>query len=341
MDRNTRPREGVESPDHRVDFRLSPGDIQAVRFGVSPGHEFAHAVRVLLRPAEHPLQWGWLKQVRDSVPREPFSLLAQVIGADGYMPDFLTTDARWDLTPADEVAALRVAPLPGILVDLGKMIQRSSGERQQALRRMRADPERARALIADAWEQVWDAALAPVWPQLERMLRADIAVRARTVTADGLAAMAGELHRSVRWSDGAVRVQLRRHSEDVDCRGSGLVLVPSVMSSWGCMVLTEPPAQPTLFYPARGVTAGWARDSADLAQSLGALVGPVRAGILLQAHVPRTTSQVAADAGIAVSTASHHLTVLRDAGLLTSSREGNRMLHLRTPLGEGLVGAGL
>ena len=345
MDRNTartdRPVEGVNHPDHRVDFRLSPGDIQAVRFGISPGHELAHAVRILLRPGQHPLQWGWLRQVRDHLPREPFGLLAQVIGSDGYMPDFLTADARWDMTPADELAALRTASVPGMLVDLGKMIVRSSGERQALLRRMRDDPERTREHIADAWEQVWDAAIAPVWAQLERLLRADIAVRARTITTDGISAMAGGLHRSVRWSDGAVRVQLRRHSEDVDCRGSGLVLVPSVMSSWGCMVITEPPAQPTLFYPARGVTAGWARDAVDLADALGALVGPVRAGILLQAHDARTTSQVARDAGIAVSTASHHLTVLRDAGLVSSSREGNRMLHLRTALGEALVGAGL
>lgn len=335
------PSEGVEHPDHRVEFRLSPGDIQAVRFGISPGHEFAHAVRALLRPAEHPLHWGWLRRVRDALPREPFRLLAQVIGADGYMPDFLTADARWDMTPADELAALRRAAVPGMLLDLGKMVQRSTGERQRTLRRMRVDPERARALIAEAWEQVWDAALEPVWPQLERMLRADIAVRARVVAADGLAAMAGDLHPSVRWSDGAVRVHLRRHSEEVDCRGSGLLLVPSVMSSWGCMVLTEPPAHPTLFYPARGVTAGWARDAADLAASLGALVGPVRAQILLRAHAARTTSEVAGDAGIAASTASHHLAVLRGAGLIVSTREGNRMLHLRTPLGEALVGAGL
>lgn len=335
------PPEGIEHPDHRVDFRLSPGDIQAVRFGISPGHELAHAVRILLRPEQHPLQWGWLRSVREKLPREPFALLTRVIGADGYMPDFLTTAPRWDLTPADELAALRTAAVAGIRVDLAKMVLRSSGESQAAPRRMRAEPERARALIADAWEQVWDAVLAPVWPQLERLLRADIAVRARTIATGGIAAMAGGLHRTVRWSDNAVRVQLRRHSEDVDCRGGGLVLVPSVMSSWGCMVITEPPAQPTLFYPARGVTAGWARDAADLADALGALLGPVRAGILLHAHIARTTSQVAADAGIAASTASHHLTVLRDAGLITSSREGSRMLHLRSPLGEALVGAAL
>ncbi|GAB6859125.1 helix-turn-helix domain-containing protein [Microbacterium xylanilyticum] len=50
---------------------------------------------------------------------------------------------------------------------------------------------------------------------------------------------------------------------------------------------------------------------------------------------------MAEEAGIARSTASHHLTVLRDAGLVVSSRDGSRMMHLRTPLGEALVGAAL
>ena len=339
MDRNTRPVEGVEHPDHRVEFQLSPGDIQAVRFGISPGHELAHAVRVLLRPAQHPLQWGWLRSVRERLPRDSFALLAAVIGDDGYMPDFLTAAPRWDMTPDAEVDALRTAALEPMRVDFGKMVLRSQGARQRALQDMQAHPIRARRMIADAWSDVWDAALAPVWPQLERILRADIATRSRTVAASGISAMAGELHERVSWGDGAVRVRLRKHSEQVDCRGSGLVLVPSVMSSWGCMVLTEPPAQPTLFYPARGVTAGWARDSAETDAALGALLGPARADILLAAGSARTTSQVARDAGIAVSTASHHLGILRDAGLITSERDGNRMLHLRTPLGEAMVGA--
>ena len=339
MDRNNPPIEGVEHPDHRVEFHLSPGDIQAVRFGISPGHELAHAVRVLLRPAQHPLQWGWLRSVREHLPRESFALLAAVIGDDGYMPDFLTAAPHWDMTPDAEVDALRTASLDPMRVDFGKMVLRSQGARQQALRDMQEHPIRARRMIADAWSEVWDAVLAPVWPQLERILRADIATRSRTIAASGISAMAGDLHERVSWGNGAVRVRLRKHSEQVDCRGIGLVLVPSVMSSWGCMVLTEPPAQPTLFYPARGVTAGWARDSAETAEALGALLGPARAEILLAAGSARTTSQVARDAGIAVSTASHHLTILRDAGLVASERDGNRMLHLRTPLGEAIVGA--
>ena len=85
-----------------VDFRLAPDDISAIRFGVSPGHELCHAVRVLQRPAEHPLQWGWLRSVRDRVPRESFELLALIIGAEGYFPDFFTATPSWDMTPDDE-----------------------------------------------------------------------------------------------------------------------------------------------------------------------------------------------------------------------------------------------
>ncbi len=339
MDRNSRPIEGIEHAAHRVEFHLSPGDIQAVRFGLSPGHELAHAIRVLLRPAQHPLQWGWLRAVRERLPRESFEILATVIGDDGYLPDFLTATPHWEMTPEAELEALRLTPLDPMRVDLGKMVLRSTGTRQRALRDMQGNAGRARRIIADAWEQVWDAALAPVWPQLERLLRADIAVRAQTIASSGISGMANDLHAKVSWGEGAVRVSLRKHSEQVDCRGIGLVLVPSVMSSWGCMVLTEPPAQPTLFYPARGVTAGWARDQAEISEALASLLSAARAGILLSAGTARTTSQVAVDAGIAVSTASHHLTVLRDAGLVSSERAGTRMLHLRTPLGEAMVGA--
>jgi hypothetical protein len=40
---------------------------------------------------------------------------------------------------------------------------------------MLAAPERARALIADAWEEGWDRLLAPHWDALHRLLTADVA----------------------------------------------------------------------------------------------------------------------------------------------------------------------
>lgn len=324
-----------------MEFRLAPDDVSAIRFGVSPGHELCHAIRVLQRPEEHPLQWGWLRGARASAPRDAFDLLSVVIGAEGYFPDFFTASPTWDMQPAHEFAHLREVAPELMRVDLQKMVVRSSGSRQLALQRMLDDPLRARGMLADAFEQMWHAVLEPVWVQLERILRADIAVRARRIATEGLGGMVASLHRGVSWADDAVRVELRLHREALDCRGSGLVLVPSVMASHGCSVLTEPPVQPTVFYPAQGVTETWARDPASAAEALGALLGAARAEILLTAHVERTTSQVASDAGLAISTASHHLGVLRAGGLVASRRDGARVLHLRTPLGEAVVGATL
>lgn len=322
-----------------VDFRLAPHDLTAVRFGISPGHELCHAVRVLQHPEAAPLQWGWLRATRAHIPREAFDVLALVIRDEGYFPDFLTSSPAWDITPTDEAARLREIDDERFAYDMTKVLVRSQGARRDAVQRMLDHPDRARAMIADAWTMMWDAAIAPVWMQLERLLRADIAVRSRRIAADGIGETIATLHERVSWADGAVRVQLNIWSETVDCRGSGLVLVPSVMGSLGCSVLTEAPAPPTLFYPAQGVTATWAREPATVADALGALLGPARAQILLGAHEPRTTTQVAHDGGIAISTASHHLAVLRDAGLVTATREGARMIHRRTPLGEALVGA--
>ena len=321
-----------------VDFRLGSSDISAVRFGISPGHELVHAIRVLLRPQTAPLQWGWFRTVQERTRSEAFRQLAVVCGADGYMPDFLTATPSGDMTPDEEHERLRDVADERLRFDLEKMVLRSTGARQQEIRDLIAAPGRARTLIADAWHEVWESLLAAVWPQMLRLLRADIAVRARRSSDAGLPVMASTLHSTVTWSDEIVRVQMRRHEEIVDCAGTGLVLVPSVMMpARGCAVLTERPAQPTIFYPAHGVSETWHRDGADTLAALTALLGQARARLVVELQQPLSTSECARLTDLAVSTASHHLTVLRDAGLIESRRTGTRVLHTRTPLGEALA----
>ena len=319
-----------------VEFRLAPDDLTAVRFGVSPGHELVHAVRALARPHEHPLQWGWVRGARERAPREAFDLLRLVIGDDGYAPDAFTSPAAWDLTPDEELARLRATALAPLAVDLGKRAVRETGHPRRALRAMQADPERARRLIADAAEAFWAAAVAPVWDRLERLLHADIATRTRRMTAGGLAAVFEGLNEAVEWRSDSVRVRLRRHHEVLDCTGRGLVLVPSLFGR-RCAALTEPPAQPTLYYPALGVSERWHDPAADVGSALAALMGERRAALFLALGQPMSTSEAAGAAGIAVSTASHHLDALRAAGLVDARREGRRVLHVRTPLGDALA----
>jgi hypothetical protein len=314
---------------------MAADDLNAVRFGVSPGHELCHAIRVLQQPEQHPLQWGWLRAVRARVPREHFELLALLIRQSGYFPDFLTAPPSWDTTPDDEAARLREIPDEMFVTDMTKVLVRSAGAARVAVERLLDQPDRTRAAIADAWLAMWDAVLAPVWPQLERVLRSDIAIRSRTMATRGMGAMASELHTQVTWQASSVVVELEAFSLDLDCQGSGLVLVPSVMGR-RCTVITDAPSLPAIFYPA-GITATWARDLGAAEHALSALLGPTRAAILLSAHDARTTSRIASETGIAMSTASHHLGVLADAGLIRSDRAGARVLHLRTPLGEALL----
>ena len=102
-------------------------------------------------------------------------------------------------------------------------------------------------------------------------------------------------------------------------------------------MVTEAPAQPTLFYPALGVSERWADAPTSTTDALRSLLGTGRAGVLLALRGPLSTTEIAAAEDLAVSTASHHLSLLRAAGLVHSRREGRTVLHERTPLGEALT----
>lgn len=244
------------------------------------------------------------------------------------------------MTPDDERRRIAAVRTDRLHRDLGKMVVRSTGERREQLRQLiAAPPDETRGMLSDAWGLVWDGVLAPTWPQLLRVLRADIAVRARRSSETGLAEMIDTLHSTVSWGGDAVQVKLRHHSEVVDCGGTGLLLAPSaMMSTSGCAAITEKPSCPMIFYPVQGMSETWHLDGAAALTALTALFGAGRARLLLALQQPLSTSECAEVAELAVSTASHHLAVLRDAGLVDSRRDGARVLHIRTPTGEALAG---
>lgn len=321
-----------------IEFRLTPGDISAIRFGLSPGMELAGAVRTLVDPSQHPLHWGWVRGLRADVPTEALKLLGVLVGSAGYLPDFLTSTPGWDLTPDVELARLRETHLDGVRRDLHKVVVRSSGRRRALVEQLAADPARTRAAVADAWEEVWGALLEPQWPTLERLLRADVSSRARRISEHGLAAMVGTLHEQVTWRDDVVEVRIPTHSQTIDCTGTGLMLVPSVFRRT-CGAVGDAPAHPMLFYPAHGISETWHEQDVDDGTALATLLGEGRARVLTSLDEPLSTTETARACDLAVSTASHHLTVLRNAALVDSRRTAHMVLHTRTPVGDALVAA--
>ncbi|WP_158791440.1 ArsR/SmtB family transcription factor, partial [Streptomyces sp. NRRL WC-3549] len=94
---------------------------------------------------------------------------------------------------------------------------------------------------------------------------------------------------------------------------------------------------PAVIYPARGVGGLWTRAADRTPDSLARLLGRGRADVLCALDAPASTSALAHRLGLAPSSVSAHLSVLRGAGLLTSRRYGHQVLYERTPLGVALT----
>ena len=70
---------------------------------------------------------------------------------------------------------------------------------------------------------------------------------------------------------------------------------------------------------------------------LSALLGRTRAAVLVAVTYGATNSEIARAVSMSAANASHHTTVLRDAGLIASHRHANTVLHTLTPLGASLL----
>ncbi|WP_329381419.1 ArsR/SmtB family transcription factor [Streptomyces sp. NBC_01716] len=128
-----------------------------------------------------------------------------------------------------------------------------------------------------------------------------------------------------------------RRSTGQDLGGRGLVLVPSVFTWPEIIGGHEPPWQPAVIYPARGIGGLWTEAADRTPDALARLLGRARADVLCALDEPAGTTALAHRLGLAPSSVSAHLSVLRDAGLLTSRRHSHQVLYERTPLGIALA----
>jgi DNA-binding transcriptional ArsR family regulator len=125
---------------------------------------------------------------------------------------------------------------------------------------------------------------------------------------------------------------------DLHLDGRGVLLVPSYFCRAHPVTLVRQGENPVLVYPLGHEP--WDSEPADDADdTLADLVGCSRAAVLEAAGERRqsNTTQLARRTGLLLSSASQHLTVLRRAGLIVSSREGNSVVHEVTPLGACLL----
>lgn len=324
-----------------LELRFGPDDLVRCRFAVSPLCETHEAVRTLRRTERHAYHVPWLDRTRAAVAGLDLAELWLLMPTPGYTPDFLGPPPDAPYTAAatfdEEIARLRATD-PTVAYE--EMRRSLAGAADSAAgRTLLADPAAAVRRLADATERAWHALVEADWPRVRAVLAADIAHRSRRLAAGGLEALFADLHPRIAWTDGTLTYRSAERVRRVQTlAGRGLLLMPSVYCWPEPVSGFASPWQPTLIYPARGIDVLW-RPAASASAALSRLLGTGRAAVLAAVDEPVTTTVLARRLGLALSSVSAHLSVLRDTGLLTAHRDGPRVLYERTALGSTLARA--
>lgn len=228
----------------------------------------------------------------------------------------------------------------GPVADLWRLTCRRPAPEPPAARAANGTPsevEELRQVIAEFSA----IALAPYRRRIAERLRVDRETRARILLSGGVEELLTSLHPSIRWSAPVLTVPCGDERR-VDLAGRGLWLAPSLFlrDRPGILIVSCGDDAPILVYPASGdpdsVETLWQSEDRH-PRALSALVGQTRAAALRALRASCSTTELGQRLGVSSAAASQHTTVLRDAGLITTRRRYNAVVHSLTPLGAALL----
>ncbi|MEV0144352.1 MULTISPECIES: DUF5937 family protein [unclassified Nonomuraea] len=321
-------------------IEVTPQDVAASRFAISPLIETMHAQWVLAGRVEAGPHRRWVERWRGPYLELERALpalraTAAITGNRGDNVDFVAPPPAGMSVPFEtELAAMRATPVAQAHAEVTAVLA-GRPPVPAWVRELLLGPDVVRVL-ADAFEVLWREVVSPSWPRFHATLERDVIQRAGRLATYGWAAALGDLSSQVRWRDGRIEIRMGRSDAHHRLGGRGLLFLPSVFTGNVGAYLEE--AWPyALIYPARGVAV----EPPEADAGLAALVGRTRARILAELAVPATTTHLAALLGQSLGTTGEHLAALRGTGLVAGTRSGRSVLYARTPLGDALVAGDL
>ncbi|MFG1946267.1 ArsR/SmtB family transcription factor [Nonomuraea sp. NPDC048826] len=252
-------------------------------------------------------------------------MIADLVRAESYLPDFLLQPEcdsfAKSLERVHEIATDRLA------ADLSPAASRHASP---WFRDLASGSEAAHRTLTSHLRTYFATSLAPMWPLVRATVAADRSIRAETLLRGGVDALSSTLGGMACWDPPVLRIP-SSGAYDVRLCGRGLLLIPSYFAQapW---LADRPDDSSVLVYPiCHGDKASGSADA------LGPLLGRTRAAVLAALRDPATTTTLAERVGISPASASQHASVLRNAGLISTTRIGGAVLHTLTPLGESLL----
>jgi DNA-binding transcriptional ArsR family regulator len=180
-------------------------------------------------------------------------------------------------------------------------------------------------------------AIAPYWSTMCDRAAVDRATRTRALRTGGVPALLNSFRPHMRWTSPVLEVN-SPVDRDLHLEGRGLTLIPSHFCWNRPVPIANPELPPTLVYPI-GRDPQWFDPTPPKTHDnpLARLVGPTRAAILRATTTGPNTTEIARRLDISRATVSQHTAILREAGLITSHRHNNNVLHVITALGTSLL----
>ncbi|GAA1504908.1 winged helix-turn-helix domain-containing protein [Sphaerisporangium rubeum] len=283
-----------------------------------------------------PLFRPWLGQLRAHPARlarmRPGARLLDTLVPPGpYFPDFLTPSES-EAGLEHGIEALLSTPRRRLRAELARLGRHHD---LPAWARPLADGDTAvLTAVGHALRDYHEAAITPYHAVVHGAVAADRAQRAHDLLGGGVEGLLAGLRPLMRWVPPVLEVN---YDVDRDLRlgGRGLRLVPSYFCQRVPISLADPVLPPVLIYPIER-RHRFAPAAAD-PQGLAALLGRTRAAVLDALGDGATTTELARRLRTSPASISRHTGVLREAGLITTRRDGAAVLHSVSPLGTALL----
>jgi DNA-binding transcriptional ArsR family regulator len=318
-----------------LEYVLGVRDLAAIRFGISPVAQLTLSLRILRDPGRFPLHLTWVRETAPARAGLDLEMLEALVDERGWVPDFLTPRPAGPLTDLDdELDALLRLPAPRLREELDQLHR----GRVPAVLTGRADAVRRR--MASALRGWWDACLAPYWPRMRTLLEADISHRGREQARSGTAAMVNSINERISMSGRVVRIALNDPTPRrvTVSEPGGLMLSPTLFNRLASVPMRDD-EPPVIMYGARGQGSLWLPEQRPRASyaALAAVVGPVRAHLLVALAEPASSTELALRLGVTPSAVNQQLRALHRAGLATRAQHGRSVLYRRSDLGDALA----
>ncbi|MDX3503432.1 winged helix-turn-helix domain-containing protein [Streptomyces sp. ID03-2B] len=320
-------------------IHFTPADLTRVRLATRPDPLW-ETVFSLHRLQTSQGRWAyadWYRATQDTLASTPLGkavrrLLVPVVPRAAYFPDFLTPyEAAEGLD--EGLAAVLDTPSSRVAAEVRRLQETTGGPPWAgSLVESRAREELGKALRA-----YHDAVIAPFQDDVFTRIAAERAACARVTVDTGVDGLLGGLAPGIRWRPPVLEIDYVV-DRDLHLDGRGLRLIPSYFCWRKPVVLADSTLRAVLVYPLCDTWAPAPERPSEV--SLGALLGKTRAAALRTLAHGATTTELAQRLGVSPATATHHTTVLRNAGLITTRRSRNTVLHTLTPVGAALLRTG-